>query len=59
MTETRFGSIAVSTLVLPGRERPTARIQLGADAPQRPVLWTLEGLDNLAEACLLYTSRCV
>ena len=47
---TQFGAIAVSTVVLPGRERPTARIQLGADAPQRPVLWTLRGLDDLAEA---------
>ena len=53
MTDTRvtwFGSIAVSTTVLPGRERPTALLKLGAAEPHRPVLWTLEGLADLTSA---------
>ncbi len=48
--ETWFGSIALSTLVLPGRRRPTALLKLGAAEPSRPVLWTLEGLDDLTNA---------
>ena len=48
--ETWFGSIALSTLVLPGRGRPTALLKLGAAEPSRPVLWTLEGLDDLTNA---------
>ncbi len=47
---TWFGSIAVSTLVLPGRERASALARLGAAEPHRPVLWTLQGLDDLTAA---------
>ncbi|MCW5952583.1 MAG: enoyl-CoA hydratase/isomerase family protein [Propionibacteriaceae bacterium] len=47
---TWFGSIAVSTVVLPGREHPSALLRLGADEPRRPVLWTLQGLDDLTAA---------
>lgn len=47
---TWFGSIAVSTAVLPGRERPSALLRLGAAEPRRPVLWTLQGLDHLTAA---------
>ena len=47
---TWFGSIAVSTLVLPGRSQPTALLKLGALEPHRPVLWTLQGLDDLTAA---------
>ncbi|MGC3952826.1 MAG: 3-hydroxyacyl-CoA dehydrogenase NAD-binding domain-containing protein [Propionicimonas sp.] len=48
--QTWFGSIAVSTVVLPGRARPTALVRLGAAEPRRPVLWTLQGLADLTTA---------
>jgi 3-hydroxyacyl-CoA dehydrogenase/enoyl-CoA hydratase/carnithine racemase len=47
---TWFGSIAVSTVILPGRERSSALLRLGAAEPRRPVLWTLQGLDDLTDA---------
>ena len=47
---TWFGAIAVSTIVLPGRTRPAALVKLGAAEPRRPVLWTLDGLDDLTRA---------
>ncbi len=47
---TWFGSIALSTTVLPGRAHPVAVLKLGAAEPHRPVLWTLEGLDDLTAA---------
>lgn len=47
---TWFGSIAVSTTILPGRQRPAALLKLGAAEPHRPVLWTLEGLADLTSA---------
>lgn len=49
-TERWFGGIAVSTVVLPGRQRASALVRLGAAEPRRPVLWTVPGLADLAAA---------